>query len=134
MKKRYIVREAVFAKVDQACYEWFMQQRSRSVPITGPILREKALQFYYKLYPNADDKKFKATTGWLTKFLSRHGIRSISLQGESLSADASSVSKFSKDLLEYMEHEGYTLNQVFNADETGLWWKLMPSRSLVHNG
>ncbi len=65
MKKKCIVREAVFAKVDQACYEWFMQQRSRSVPITGPILREKALQFYYKLYPNADDEKFKATTGWL---------------------------------------------------------------------
>ena len=40
MKKRCIVREAVFAKVDQACYEWFMQQCSRSVPITGPILRE----------------------------------------------------------------------------------------------
>ena len=108
MKKKCIVREAVFAKVDQACYEWFMQQRSRSVPITGPILREKALQFYYKLYPNADDEKFKATTGWLTKFLSRHGIRSIYLQGESLSADASSVSEFSKDLLKYMEHEGYT--------------------------
>ncbi len=33
-----------------------------------------------------------------------------------------------------MEHEGYTPNQVFNADETGLWWKLMPSKSLVHNG
>ena len=49
---------------------------------------KKALQFFYKLYPDADKVKFKATTGWLTKFLSRRGIRSISLQGEALSADA----------------------------------------------
>ncbi len=40
MKKKCIVREAVFAKVDQGCYEWFMQQCSRSFPITGPILRD----------------------------------------------------------------------------------------------
>ncbi len=33
-----------------------------------------------------------------------------------------------------MESEGYTLNQIFNADETGLWWRLMPSKSLVHSG
>ena len=33
-----------------------------------------------------------------------------------------------------MEDKGYTLNQIFNADETGLWWRLMPSRSLIQSG
>ena len=33
-----------------------------------------------------------------------------------------------------MEDKGYTLNQIFNADKTGLWWKLMPSKSLDHHG
>ncbi len=33
-----------------------------------------------------------------------------------------------------MKCEGYTLSQIFNADETGLWWRLMPSKSLVHCG
>jgi hypothetical protein len=33
-----------------------------------------------------------------------------------------------------MESDGYSLDQVFNADETGLWWKLMPSKSLVEAG
>ena len=32
-----------------------------------------------------------------------------------------------------MEAEDYSL-EVFNADETGLWWKLMPSKSFVHCG
>ena len=39
-----------------------------------------------------------------------------------------------KILMELIEGGGYTLSQVFNADETGLWWKLMPSRTFVHCG
>ena len=33
-----------------------------------------------------------------------------------------------------MEKGGYTRDHIFNADETGLWWKLMPSKSLVSGG
>ncbi len=58
----------------------------------------------------------------------------MSRQGESLSADTSSVADFQRKLLGKMEEEGYALNQIFNADETGLWWRLMPSKSLVHFG
>ena len=29
-----------------------------------------------------------------------------------------------------MESEGFTRDQVYNADETGLWWRLTPSTSL----
>ena len=75
----------------------------------------------------------KASTGWLKRFLLRHGMRSITLQGEALSADVSSVGNFRKELAEFIEEGGYTLSQVFNADETGLWWKLMPSKTFVHH-
>ena len=61
-------------------------------------------------------------------------MRGISLKGESLSADASAVFTFRSKLLRKIEDEGYTQNQVFNADETGLWWRLLQSRTLVHCG
>ena len=61
-------------------------------------------------------------------------MRAITLQGESLSADTSGVDQFEEELATLMETEGYTLSQVFNADETGLLWRHMPSRTLVHNG
>ncbi len=60
-------------------------------------------------------------------------MRSITLQGEALSADASSVGDFRKELGQFIEQEGYALSQIFNADETGLWWKLMPSKTFVHH-
>ena len=79
-------------------------------------------------------KSFKASSGWLYRFCCRHGIQGISLQGEFLSANTSAVEDYRTELEKRMENECYTLNQIFNADETGLWWKLMPSKSLVHSG
>ena len=63
-----------------------------------------------------------------------HGIRALSLQGELLSADMTAVEPFRSTIKELMEKEGYGKDQVFNADETGLWWRLMPSVSLVACG
>ena len=83
----------------------------------------KALQ----LYP----RTFKAGTGWLKRFKDRHGIRALSVQGESLSAAADSVEPFKEELSKIMEERSLTLNQVFNCDETGLYWKLMPNKTLV---
>ena len=44
------------------------------------------------------------------------------------------VEPFRSTLKDLMEKEGYSKDQVFNADETGLWWRLMPSMSLVACG
>ena len=76
--------------------------------MSGPVLQEKALQLFSSLYPDKDDGSFKASSGWLHKFCKRHGVRELSLQGESLSADTSSVATFCDELRFKMESEGYT--------------------------
>ncbi len=108
--------------------------RELRAPISGPVLKEKALQLFAMLYPDLNVDSFKASSGWLHKFCLRHGIKSKALHGESLSADLSCIGDFQSELQSKIESEGYTLNQIFNADETGLWWRLMPSKSLVHSG
>ena len=133
-KKRCIVREAKFEELEKACYTWSMQQRSKGAPVSGPLLKEKALQLFPSNYPESSAQSFVASTGWLSNFIFRHGIRGISLQGESLSADTSAVDSFQSELHQTLKTGGYSVDQVFNADETGLWWKLMPSKSLVNCG
>lgn len=83
-KKRCIIKQPHFDKLDKACYMWFMQQRSKGAPVSGPVLQEKALQLFPDLYPD-NAESFKASSGWFHKFCCRHGMRGISLQGESLS-------------------------------------------------
>ena len=101
-------------------------------PISGPLLMCKARQLYPLVYPDDTNlDTFKAGTGWLKRFKDRHGIRALSVHGESLSAAAESIEPFKESLRKLMEEKSLTLTQVFNCDETGLYWKLMPNKTLV---
>ena len=94
------------------------------------LLQEKACSFFAKLHPDADSQSFKSSTGWLTKFNKHHGIKSVQLRGEILSSDLSAVDPFREELEKVIAEEGYSRDQISNADETGLWWRLTPSSSL----
>ena len=64
-------------------------------------------------------------------FGQRHGIRQFTLQGEKLSADQPAAENFIASFEDIIENGQYTLNQIFNCDETGLYYKLLPRKSLV---
>lgn len=67
-KERKIMRLADDEKVDEAVYLWYVQKRSEGIPITGPILREKAQLFHQQLHGDNYSSTFKASTGWQWQF------------------------------------------------------------------
>lgn len=105
----------------------FAQKRSQGVPISGPILMAKALN--EKVNPGDDN--FKASSGWQKNFQSRHGLRQLAIQGETMSANKESVGDFKRSVSQLIENEGLVLSQVYNCDETGLYWKALPSKTLA---
>ena len=115
-KKRCIIRNPKFHLVDEACWKWFYQQRSKGAPVSGVLLQEKARSFFAKLHLDADSQSFKGSTRWLTKFNKRHGIKSVQLRGEILSSDLSAVHTFREELEKVIAEEGYSRDQIFNAD------------------
>jgi uncharacterized protein (DUF2461 family) len=52
--------------LDDHVYEWFVQQRAKNIPISRPILQEKAPEISEALGDNVG--KFKAFIDWLEKF------------------------------------------------------------------
>ena len=78
LKKRKVMKTAQDTKLDKAVYMWFIQERNRGQPISGPLLCEKALDMNSMLGGPSD---FKASTGWLKHFKSRHGIGELNIQG-----------------------------------------------------
>lgn len=108
-------------------YLWFAQKRSEGIPLSGPLLREKALLFNQKL---GEDPGFKASTGWLEKFKNRHGIRELNIQGEKLSAvSIETIDAYKKQFEKLIA--GFTRDQIYNADETGLNYKALPTKTLA---
>lgn len=77
------------------------------------MLREKALEINQKLGEPTD---FKASTGSLKNFKSCCGIRKLEVQGESLSSNALAADK--QKIWWLFKNEGYSLDDVYNTDET----------------
>lgn len=88
IKKCKMMKTAVNDKVNEALFLWFTQCRSKGLPVSGPILQEKALQFNMQL---ENDSDFKASEGWLEKWKNRYGVRKLQISGEKLSADENAV-------------------------------------------
>jgi len=71
---------------------------------------------------------FKASAGWLFTFRSPHRPTNRKVVGESASADEAAVLPF-RQKLKILEESGLVHAQIYNADETGLFWKSMPSNT-----
>ncbi|KAM9364931.1 tigger transposable element-derived protein 1-like [Pholidichthys leucotaenia] len=84
--------------------------------------------------PTPQEKRgFVVSKGWFEKFKRRFGLRSVPLYGEAASADQEAALHYVEDQFpKLIEEGGYLPEQVFNMDETGLFWKRMPSRTFLY--
>ncbi|GBL84871.1 Tigger transposable element-derived protein 6 [Araneus ventricosus] len=100
--------------------------RDKNVPISGPFIIEKALQFAKAL--GYDD--FQESNGWLEKFKRRHRIMAKVISGDSKHVDnndrenwiTETISKILKD---------YKPENIFNADETALFFNVCLKETLT---
>uniref|UniRef100_A0A452HST6 HTH CENPB-type domain-containing protein n=1 Tax=Gopherus agassizii TaxID=38772 RepID=A0A452HST6_9SAUR len=115
--------------LDSALYQWFVQARSEGVPISGPILKAQAEKFDRLI--NGNESKFKASNGWLDRFKKRHTISQVLVFGEICSADKEAADFYPIELKKLLEEGCYTVDQVYNCDETGLCFKMLPDCTLT---
>lgn len=118
-------RIAEFPNLEQCLFTWFKQCRNKNISVSGPILKEKAEEFAKSL----GICNFKASNGWLENFKKRHDLAFKKVCGESASV-SKEVCKEWKSQLESLLN-GYDPNDVFNADETGLFFKCLPDKTLT---
>ncbi|CAD6227751.1 GSCOCG00006207001-RA-CDS [Cotesia congregata] len=125
-KKRYKKQEENI--LDQKLMKWLSQQRSMGRPVSGSFIRKQALLYNKLLNGN---ENFTASDGWLAKFKKRYGLKNKNANGEKLSADIEGSEDFKEKFNNFRTITGISLDCIYNCDETGLYWKIMPSRTLV---
>ena len=130
-----MVRDSVLIKTERALNLWVEDMIRKHVPLDGNIMREKAkslYEHYVQEVPVGERKEFKASKGWLYSFVQRFNLKNLKVTGESASADKEAADAFCPRLKEIIEEKEYRPEQVFNCDETGLFWKKMPNRTYIH--
>lgn len=127
-KKQTKVRKSKYPEVEKCLIKWFTQEREKKIPLSGPILRSKAIEFADLL--NIDN--FEATNGWFDGFKGRHGIVFKNVCGESGAVNVNEVSDWKKLLAEMIGE--VNPKDIFNVDEAGLFYQCTPDKSLAFKG
>ncbi|XP_015276635.1 PREDICTED: jerky protein homolog-like isoform X1 [Gekko japonicus] len=111
-KKRKTMKCAKNSMLEDALYAWFSHMRSLGEPVSGPLLCEKALEMNRKLNGNPD---FKASSGWLARFKSRHGIHHLGIHQEKLSVDPSAAQCLKQEFANFKTEEDSDPESIYNT-------------------
>lgn len=130
-------RPRVLEDVEKLLLVWINEKQLAGDTVTENFICEKAKALYADLVSELpgtsteSDEGFKASRGWFDNFKRRSGIHSVVRHGEAASSDAKAAEKFAAEFQKLMVSDFYLPQQVFNCDETGLFWKKMPKRTYI---
>ncbi|XP_049709686.1 tigger transposable element-derived protein 5 [Elephas maximus indicus] len=148
--QRKKMRLANEEEIDRAVYAWFLALRQHGVPLSGPLIQAQAEAFARQIY--GPECTFKASHGWFWRWQKRHGISSQRIYGEAeppppapgpppapdppvkeeptlrLPGGAGPFSARPPAPLP-PANGGYGDEQIYNANVTGLYWKLLPEQA-----
>ena len=116
-------------QLETAVFTWFTQARSEGTPLSGPVIQAQALKMHKEL--RGDEENFRANAGWLQRFKERHAISQVDIRGEQRSADEEVAASYPAKLSEIIAEGGFTGDQIYNCDETGLYYKMLPDKTLA---
>ncbi|XP_063918645.1 tigger transposable element-derived protein 4-like [Zophobas morio] len=123
------MRKSKHHEMDQGLLKWFTQKRQENVPVSGIILQEKANEMGSKI----ENKDFKCSKSWIERFKRRHNIRTGKIVGESAAVDLNVVNDWLTNVWPHIR-KNYDSEDIFNADETGLFYQMTPDKTLKFVG
>ncbi|XP_053691682.1 jerky protein homolog-like [Sabethes cyaneus] len=133
VNNRKTMKEPLLPLLEKALYVWILQQRDEGIIVTSDILRAKAelllgLLKERGVYVN---QTFTFSEGWARRFKERFGLRIKRVVGEKVSADLPAYLKFKPVFAKKIDEMQLKPSQIYNADESAIFPKLLASRSII---
>ena len=120
-------RKLPFITIEEALALWVENALQANIIISDNILSTKALEFAFL----CNEEKFKGSVGWVDNFKKRHNLKNYNVHEEEASAPLQNLEVMCKNLRETLKN--YSPEDIFNCDETGLFWKMQPNHT-ISNG
>jgi hypothetical protein len=119
-------RPVQFPELDKALQIWISQAVATGLPLTDMILQQKGLELAQRLNIREDQIKF--TNGWIWRFKQRNGLQRVKFSGEANSAPIETLPEERVHLRAILAR--YDKEDIYNADETGLFFRMEPNQTL----
>lgn len=130
LKTRKRIKQVTHPEMEKALYLWFLQEREKNMVVFNKLLATQAKVFHSQLC-QIESCKFSASDNWLNCFKHRRGLRYLKICGEQLSADKRHIEFFKEKVKQIIGDMQLSIHQIYNMDETALYYKLLPSKTLV---
>ena len=114
--------------LDLSLYQWVLEMRDLNLPVHNSQIKRKAIKMIKPSHPS-----FKASTGWLTRFKTRHSLvnrRQTSVQQKLAVQLEAKLKGFFEDLKALRIQHNFDKSLIINMDETPMWFD-MPSSTTV---
>ena len=126
--KMFRKRNAQHDLLEQQLYEEFTQLRNQSLPALGVWLQSRAKSIAIQ----QNIANFQASNHWLDNFKRRFNLTTLKACGEASKVDPQNCKEW---LIENRAKLlNFAPNDIYNCDETGLFYRLLPNRTLAVKG
>ncbi|XP_039450534.1 jerky protein homolog-like [Culex pipiens pallens] len=136
VKERRTVKTAKLVTLEDCLFVWILQERLKKHILLPDIVRAKGEQMFRSLKEQGvydEEQTFTASNGWYDRFRKRYGLKMAGIKGECASSDTAAFEKFKARLMQLIIDNNYEKFEIYNADESALFVKLLPSRTLIMN-
>lgn len=116
-------RKGLYENVENALAVWFDQQRQKNGILTSLILINEAKEFAVQLGVDLEPD-----SNWLFRWKKRQNIKVGQIHGEANSNSKENAESYCKTILPNLIDK-YLPEDIMNADESGLFYKALPSRT-----
>ena len=114
-------RQTEHPEISEMMDLWVSKAMGDRVLLTGDILRQKWNTFA-DLAGVPKDDRLQLSNGWLSWFKEQNGLKEWKWHGEAASADTETVEQEQERLQKLIADGGYRLCDIYNMDETGLFY------------
>ena len=120
-----------FPLLEQALSYWVEQVTAAAVEFNEHLIKEKGKEFAKLLGMHENEMQF--SNGWIQKFKKRNQLRVYSdrLHGEAGSVSIERLPEARRKLKEIISQFNPDYDDVYNADETGLFFRMTPNQTLA---
>ncbi|XP_057305270.1 tigger transposable element-derived protein 6-like [Hydractinia symbiolongicarpus] len=120
-----------YHKLNEILFEWYQRCAASNIYPNGVMLKEEVIAIKEQLKSSEFDD-FKASDGWLDRWKSTFSIKERRIVGEAGDVSTEAVSSWIERVNELIE--GYSLDNIWNMDESGCFFKALPDKGLVSKG
>ena len=125
MKRKNIAKYGI---INDVLYELHIKCCQAGIYPDIAMLQEDALKIKTELN-NSNLGDFKASNGWLEHFKKRFGLRQTRIVGKAGDVPITTIKAWMEWLPETIQ--GYSADDIWNIDESGLFFKALPDTGLA---